>query len=208
MKQRVLGLIVPWVLVVLSAGPAFPQGGASISGTVFDTAGGAIPGVTVVVTNAAGASFETVTNTQGVFSVPSLTAGTYTVTVSLTGFKTAVLPNVQVVPGTPASVQVKLEVDQLEETVNVMSSSELINTQTPTVTATLNSDQLNRMPTPTRNALNAVTFLPGVNTATTNRESRINGLPESFVSITLDGVSNNDNFLRSSDSFFASVTPR
>jgi hypothetical protein len=62
------------------------------------------------------------------------------------------------------------------------------------VASTLNSDQLNRMPTPTRNALNAITFLPGVNTATTNRESRINGLPESFVQITMDGISNNDNF--------------
>ena len=64
------------------------------------------------------------------------------------------------------------------------------------------------MPTPSRNALNAVTFLPGINTATTNRESRINGLPESFVSITMDGVNNNDNFNRSTDSFFASVSPR
>ena len=64
------------------------------------------------------------------------------------------------------------------------------------------------MPTPTRNALNAVAFLPGVNTTGTNRDSTINGLPESFVSITLDGVSNNDNFLRNTDSFFASVTPR
>ena len=63
-------------------------------------------------------------------------------------------------------------------------------------------------PTPTRNALNAITFLPGVNTAGVNRDSTINGLPESFVSITLDGVSNNDNFLRNSDGFFASVTPR
>ncbi len=64
------------------------------------------------------------------------------------------------------------------------------------------------MPTPTRNALNAVAFLPGVNTTGTNRDSTINGLPEGFLSITLDGVSNNDNFLRYSDGFFASVTPR
>ena len=64
------------------------------------------------------------------------------------------------------------------------------------------------MPTPTRNALNAVTFLPGVNTPGTNRDSTINGLPEGFLSITLDGVSNNDNFLRNTDGFFASVTPR
>ena len=64
------------------------------------------------------------------------------------------------------------------------------------------------MPTPTRNALNAVTFLPGVNTAASTATSTINGLPESFINITLDGVSNNDNFNKSTDGFFASVTPR
>ena len=61
---------------------------------------------------------------------------------------------------------------------------------------------------PTRNALNAVTFLPGVNTAGINRDSNVNGLPESFLNITLDGVSNNDNFNKSTDGFFAMVTPR
>jgi hypothetical protein len=181
---------------------------SSISGTVVDSGGGAIPGAAVIVKNEAGASFETVTNGEGVFSVPALPAGNYSITVSLTGFKTAVVSPVRLALGTPASVKVTLEVGQLTETVTVQSSSELINTQTATISSTLNSDQLNRMPTPTRNALNAVTFLPGVNTATTNRESRINGLPESFIQITLDGVSNNDNFLRSSDSFFASITPR
>jgi hypothetical protein len=184
------------------------QGATStISGTVVDSAGGAIPGAAVVVTNESGVSFETVTNAEGVFNVAAVAAGSYKVSVSLTGFKTAVI-EVRVLPGTPAAVKAVLEVGAISETVNVASSSELINTQTPVVAATLNSDQLNRMPTPTRNALNAVTFLPGVNTPGTNRDSTINGLPESFVQITMDGVSNNDNFLRSSDSFFASVTPR
>jgi hypothetical protein len=195
-------------IVVACATPVFAQGStSSISGTVVDSAGGAIPGAAIVVRNESGAAFEAVTNGDGVFNVPAVSAGEYKVSVSLTGFKTAVV-DVRVLPGTPASVKVTLEVGQISEVVNVASSSELINTQTPIVAATLNSDQLNRMPTPTRNALNAVTFLPGINTADTNRESRINGLPESFVQITLDGVSNNDNFLRSSDSFFATVTPR
>ena len=188
---------------------AFAQGAnSSVSGTVLDSAGGAIPGATVVVKNDSGVSFEAISNGEGLFSVPGVPPGVYSVTVSLTGFKTAVLKDVRVLSGTPASIKAVLEVGQLTETVTVAASSELINTQTATVSSTLNSDQLLRMPTPTRNALNAVTFLPGINTATTNRESRINGLPESFVSITMDGVSNNDNFLRSSDSFFASVTPR
>jgi hypothetical protein len=208
MKHRFLSLFVMLALACLVGAPAFAQGTASISGVVVDTGGGAMPGVTIVVTNAAGEKFETVTNTEGVFSVPALGAGTYTITASLTGFKSAKVPEVRIQPGASASVKVVMEVGQLEETITVSSSAELINTQTPTVSSTLNADQLNRMPTPTRNAINAVTFLPGINTATTNRESRINGLPESFVSITMDGVSNNDNFLRSSDSFFASVYPR
>jgi hypothetical protein len=196
-------LLLSWV------SPALGQGGSnsSISGTVVDSGGGAIPGAAVVARNESGAVFETVTNSEGVFNIPAVSAGSYRVTITLTGFKTTVV-DVRVLPNTPTSVKAVLEVGQLQETVTVMSSSELINTQTATVASTLNADQLNRMPTPTRNALNAVTFLPGVNTATTNRESRINGLPESFIQITMDGVNNNDNFLRTTDSFFASVTPR
>jgi hypothetical protein len=209
MKRSLASLCVLVALALASSTSVLAQSGStsSINGTVVDTGGGAIPGAAVLIKNAAGASFETVTNGEGFFSVPALPAGDYTVTVSLTGFKTSVT-NVRASLGATSSIKAVLEVGQLTETITVQSSSELINTQTATVSSTLNSDQLNRMPTPTRNALNAVTFLPGVNTATTNRESRINGLPESFISITLDGVSNNDNFLRTTDSFFASVTPR
>jgi hypothetical protein len=198
------------LVLLVSSAPAFAQGSASssITGTVADPTGGVIPGATVVVATESGTSFTTVTNAEGAFSFASMTAGTYTVTVTLQGFKTAVVNNVRLLPNLPTDLKVTLEVGALQETVVVASSAELINTQTATVASTLNADQLNRMPTATRNALNAVTFLPGVNTATTNRNSNINGLPDSMINITLDGVSNNDNFLRSSDGFFASVTPR
>lgn len=194
----------------LAVSPAFAQGTttSSITGTVVDAGGGVIPGATVVVNTEMGTTFNVVTNAQGVFSVPALQPGTYKVTVSLQGFKTAVIDNVRVIAGNPANVAVRLEVGQLEERVLVRSSTELINSQSATVSSTLNADQLNRMPTASRNALNAVTFLPGVNTATINRNSTVNGLPESMLNITLDGVSNQDNFNKSSDGFFASVYPR
>jgi hypothetical protein len=195
--------------LLISSAPLFAQSTASISGTVKDASGGVIPGVTVVVKDdATGNSQETVTDTDGAFQIPALGAGSYTVTASLTGFKTATTKGVRLAPGQPVSIPLTLEVGALTEVVTVASSSELINTQTATVSSTLNADQLTRMPTPTRNALNAVAFLPGVNTPGTNRDSTINGLPEGFLSITLDGVSNNDNFLRNTDGFFASVTPR
>ena len=139
--------------VTLTATLAFAQATSSISGSVIDSAGGAIPGAAVVVKNESGVSFEAVSNGEGLFSVPGVAPGVYSVTVSLSGFKTAVMSNVRVLPGTPASLKAVLEVGQLSETVTVAASSELINTQTATVSSTLNADQLNRMPTASRNAL-------------------------------------------------------
>lgn len=197
------------LLTVSCLTEAFAQATASISGVVRDAAGGVVPGVAVIVKEeATGSIREATTDADGRYAVPSLLAGSYSVTATLTGFKTAEATGVRVALGQPTTIPLTLEVGTLEETVIVRSSSELINTQTATVAATLNSDELTRMPTPTRNALNAIAFLPGVNTAGANRDATINGLPEGFLSITLDGVSNNDNFLRNTDGFFASVTPR
>jgi hypothetical protein len=204
-----VSIIFAALLLVAFSTLSFAQSTASISGVVRDSAGGVIPGVSVVVKDdGTGSAQETVTDADGRYMASALGAGSYTITASLSGFKTAVAKSVKIAPGQPVTIPLILEVGSLTETVNVVSSSELINTETATVAATLNADQLQRMPTPTRNALNAVAFLPGINTAGTNRDSTINGLPETFVSITLDGVSNNDNFLRNTDSFFASVTPR
>ena len=72
----------------------------------------------------------------------------------------------------------------------------------------MNVDQIALIPTPTRNALNAVTFMVGINTPGGMRGSTINGLPESFINLTLDGISNNDTFNKNGDGFFSPVRPR
>ncbi len=213
MRRQLCALIAAGTFVALSvfATPVFAQGGAtsSISGTVVDSGGGVIPGATVVVkNNASGTSFNAVTNTAGAFSVPALEAGTYTVTVSLTGFKTAIIKDVVLAIGTPGNIKAVLEVGGVEQTVEVVATTQLINTQTPTIASTLTSEQINKMPVASRNLVNAVTFLPGVNTAGVNRDSNFNGLPDSFVAISLDGVNNNENFNKSTEGLFAMVTPR
>ena len=91
--MRRMSLVAAAVLA-LFASNAFAQGGStsSISGVVVDSGGGVVPGADVLVkNNGTGESFTAVTSEQGVFSVPSLITGTYTVTVSLQGFKTVVL---------------------------------------------------------------------------------------------------------------------
>ena len=100
------------LLTALAVGSAYAQGTttSSITGTVTDSGGGVIPGATVNVEGEAGVKATVVTNADGVFTVPALIPGTYKVTVTLQGFKTAIIENVRVVAGNPANVPVKLEV--------------------------------------------------------------------------------------------------
>ncbi len=208
--NRILLRVVTTLVCLAAAAPALAQGSAttSLSGTVVDSGGGVIPGANVEVKNAAGVTFTTTTNSSGTFSVPALDPGTYTVTVRLQGFKQYIATDVRLAVGAPGSIKAVLEIGGVEQTVEVVATTQLVNTQTATIASTLNADQINKMPMPTRNAVNAVTFLPGVNTAGTNRDSNFNGLPDSFVAITLDGVNNNENFNKSTEGLFAMVTPR
>ncbi len=79
------------LLCLALVSPAFAQSQAangSIEGTVVDSSGGVLPGVTVTVTNTdTGAVRSLVTNESGIFRAPLLTLGTYTVTAELEGFK-------------------------------------------------------------------------------------------------------------------------
>ena len=69
-----------------------------------------------------------VTDADGRYQVTALGAGSYTVTASLSGFKTATAKAIRVAPGQPVTIPLTLEVGSLDETVTVTSSSELINT--------------------------------------------------------------------------------
>lgn len=133
---------------------------------VTDAGGGVIPGATVIVRNmATGIESEATTTAAGAFNVPALSAGTYSLTVSLAGFKTVVINDIRLVTASPATVQVKLEVGELTETVEVTGGSTLVQTTSTAVTSTIAVEQLQELPLVSRNALYSVAFLPGVETA-------------------------------------------
>ena len=139
------GSILALVTLLDVVGPseALAQSTASISGVVKDTAGAVMPGVSVTVKNdASGAAQDALTDGEGRYQVSALPAGTYTVTATLTGFKTAEVKTVRLAIGQPLAVPLSLEIGSLEETITVLSSSELINTETATVAATLTPQHL------------------------------------------------------------------
>jgi Carboxypeptidase regulatory-like domain/TonB dependent receptor/TonB-dependent Receptor Plug Domain len=198
-------------VATLGAPSTFAQGGAtsSLSGTVTDTSGAVVPGASVTVKNmATNTATEAVTNAEGQFTAPALNAGKYAVVVTLSGFKTATVNDIDVRAGVPAGVSVKMEVGGVEEQVVVTGGSEIVATQSSTVATTISSKQIQSLPLTSRNALDFVVNLPGVNTPGTARNSTVNGLPQGSINMTLDGVSIQDNYLKTSDGFFARVQPR
>src|SRR5215831_13400818 len=210
-----MGLLVLLAAVFCATGTrAYAQGATSqtISGTVVDSSGAVIPGADVVAKhNGTGVTNNAVSNSEGLFSIPSLPIGTYTVTVTLQGFKTVVIENVVLTSGAGANVKAAMEVGGVSEQVTVASTSEIVQTQTAGVAQTVNAQNIVKLPLTSRGAMDFVNLLPGVTTPNGNRQASINGLPRTAINITLDGVNIQDNTNKGTsgdDGFFAIVNPR
>jgi hypothetical protein len=210
---RAVGIpAVVLVAALVFAASAFAQGGATstIQGSVADSTGAVLPGADVQVKNVAtGASFSAVSGGDGAFVVPAIPPGTYTVTVTLMGFKTAVLNDVIANVAQTAVVKATLEIGALEETVVVTGASEIVQTQATAVAATLSKAQIASLPVVGRGAFELVGYMPGISTTTGSlRDGTVNGLPQSAVNITLDGMNIQDNYAKSWDGMFTRVSPR
>ncbi len=203
---RLKGHLAVWLL---TAAIAFSQGNTGvITGTVTDQTGASVPGAEVSIVNTAtDAKFKTTTSDHGDYTVPSLLAGTYTVTVSKTGFKLESTSGVVVNAGITATANIKLEVGQATETIAVSAGAEILQTANAELSSTLTSRQVQDLPFATRNAVELLVTQAGAQTPTNPRSSSINGLPKGALNITIDGMNTQDNMLKSSDGFFSYINP-
>src|SRR5262245_10039258 len=113
-------------LVCLPAGIASTQSSTSrIEGTVVDASGAVVPNASITVTNEdTGVSYEAKTGTAGTFSIPSLTPGLYTVSVSRQGFDTFTSRHNVLSVGAPLVVNPTLKVGTTSEVVEVQGTYE------------------------------------------------------------------------------------
>ncbi len=182
---------------------------SSLSGAVTDPNGAVVPGAEVTVkNNATGAEFKATTSGNGTFSVPALTAGTYSVTIISSGFKQAVVQDVKLNAATPTSVNIILEVGAQTESVVIQAAGDVLQTQSANISTTITGRQITELPFASRDALDLVLLLPGTSTPGRPRTSTVNGLPKGALNITMDGVNIQDNTLKSSDGFFTYIRPR
>ncbi len=211
MRLRFTALLGVFALGMLAASPVLGQGSffTSLSGTIVDSSGLPIPGASVKVrNNGTGSEVDTVSGDDGAFTVPSLQGGNYSVTVSLDGFKTATLSSVTLNAAVPASVKVTLELGtHRREHHRRRRIRDVVQTQSPAISTNITGQQITSLPLTSRNALDSLTSLPGFNTSGTARNSTVSGLPRSAINITLDGMSVQDNYLKTTDGYFARLSP-
>ena len=135
----------------------------ALNGRVVDQSRAAVPGVTVTATHTATNSVRTgVTNGEGLYTLPALPTGTYELTFSLDGFRPVRRQGVLVEAAVPRTIDVTLEVGGLSEQVTVQAESPVLQRTTPTVTRRLSSEELESIPSSTRNFTHLLTATAGV----------------------------------------------
>ncbi len=197
-------------LLFLALGlPAAAQGTLGrVVGTVLDTSGGVLPGATVTITNTqTNQAQTTVTNEIGAFLFTALPVGTYTVNISLSGFKNADITDVKITVGQEYSLTAKLEIGAMAETVTVEAGVSLVSTTTPEVSSTVMQKQVLDIPLANRDITNLIKLQPGVPGIATRSNTAINGGRPTWTQVTLDGINIQDNFIRTNSLDFLPNRP-
>lgn len=157
------GALLLWVA------PALAQSSmGGVDGTVTDTTGGVLPGATVtLVSQDTGIQMVRHTNERGFFSFVNLRPGSYAITVELEGLKTAKVAAFDVGVNETVTRNVRLEVGQLTDVVQVTAQSELIQTSTAALGHVVQERVIRSLPLQGRNFTSLLLLEPGVNPVST-----------------------------------------
>ena len=186
-----LRAVLAGVLICGAAATAAAQTGGTVTGTIQDSQGGVIPGVTVVLVSESRGTrgVPGVTNATGDYVLPNITPDTYTVEVSMPGFRMARRTGVPVSGGERVAVGILvIEPGGASETVDVTAEAPLIQSESGERSFTISSSQVDSLPlSGGRNYASLASLSPGVNPGGTGG-SRLGGTSQNNV--VLDGVSN------------------
>jgi outer membrane receptor protein involved in Fe transport len=190
--RRTLSLLFLCLLLPL---PLFAQSSTgSISGTITDASGGALPGVTVVATNVGtGTSRTAVTNSSGAYQLALLPPATYTVEASLDGFQPVRRDRVTVNIGTDVALPLSLKAG-VAETITVTAAAPLIETERTQVSSVVNEVAIENLPANGRNFIDFVLTTPGVVRDVRAGDISFAGQRGTLNSLVIDGANNDNTF--------------
>src|SRR5262249_20961647 len=141
------------------------QATTSFRGTVTDPSGALIPGVNVTLENVGtNAARNTLSDETGTYQILQVPPGVYRIRAEMTGFKTVLRENLQLLVNTPQTLDLKFEsVGQLSETVEVSAqAAPLVSTIDATMGNAFQEQQVKQLPIESRNVVDLLSLQPGV----------------------------------------------
>ena len=197
--KRALSFVV--ALICLSrAASAFAQGATgTITGTVVDGTGAALPGATVNATEAGTGSVRTVvTDGAGLFRFAALNPGRYSLAVELANFRTLNVADINLLSTEVRDLgKLSLQVGGLTETVTITSEITPVQVADSSRRSTLTQEDIAAIPTKGRDIFGMLGTLPGVQDTNLNRDFTqwrsaisitINGMPSQNKDVRVDGI--------------------
>lgn len=166
----------------------------TITGTVADPGGAVVPNAAVIATNpATGGLFKTQTTDTGNFTIVSVPAGTYNVSVESAGFRKFEQLGLRVQVSQTSRLDVELQIGATSDSVTVTGDVALLKTENATVSSTVGREQLNQLPLnfaigagAVRNPLSFLQLTPGASISGWNT-IRVNGAPAGTFKIVFEG---------------------
>jgi hypothetical protein len=187
---------------------------SSVRGTVTDQSGGVLPGATVVIANNESKITRTATTGEaGDYRFLSLPPGTYTLSVTASGFARYEQTGLQLLVDTPATANVQLRVGAANESVTVTSETPVLNLVDASLGNSFDQTQVRQVPLEGRNVPDLLSLQAGVaytgnrpdiDKDQDTRNGSVNGARSDQSNVTLDGVDVND---QSHGYAFTSVLP-
>ncbi|HEY6269852.1 MAG TPA: TonB-dependent receptor [Candidatus Acidoferrum sp.] len=193
MKSSRFGKVVFAILLVclfVSANAWAQTGTSGITGTVIDPQGKAVPGAKVTITNVAtNAARSTQSSDTGAYLFDLIAPGDYRLEVEAKGFRKTVVDNVRALIGKPTESNVRLELGQISQVVEVRMSAQdvVINTQDASLGNVFDSSQISQLPLEGHTLGDLLSLQPGA-----TQEGYVTGARADQSNVTLDGVDINN----------------
>jgi len=181
--------VTAWLLVGLFHGTSFGQAiTGSISGTVEDPSGAAVPSAKVTLIDTETRVERTTTlNDHGDFVFNSVPPGEYTIKIEASGFKAFLIPSINLTASEKLPLpKTVLQVGATQETVIVKADAAVVQTASAERSSVINSSQMDDLMINGRTALSVVALVPGV--VANGANYNVSGLRLGQINITSDGI--------------------
>ena len=167
----------------------YSQSTTSLRGTITDAQGAVIPGTVVTLSDMEkGTSRQVVTDAVGDYAFLQVQPGTYALKAEKPGFSTASRSSIKLLVNTPATLDLRLEIGNASETVNVTAETAATNTVDASVGNPFSERQVRQLPLETRNVVELLSLQPGVTPT-----GEVMGARRDQNNTTLDGADVNNN---------------